>query len=56
MNWQTLAWIVIAIVAVFVMTRGCGRMMRGMGCGMHRRRNMSDKQDRPDQSRPTKAA
>lgn len=38
MEWTTLAWIAIAIVAIWVMVRGCGGMMGGMSCGMPRRR------------------
>jgi len=29
MEWSTIAWIVIALIALAVMARGCGGMMRG---------------------------
>lgn len=46
MPWSTILWIVIAVVAVFAMARGCGGMMGGMrggGCGMPRRRSNQEK-------------
>ena len=48
MNWGTIAWVVIAIVAIFVMARGCGSMMGGMrggGCGMPRRGEDTEKKN-----------
>ncbi len=38
MHWTTVLWIVIGIVSIFVVARGCGGMMGGMrdGCGMPR--------------------
>jgi hypothetical protein len=48
MTWTSLVWIVIAIVAVFLMARMCGGMMGGMrggGCGMPRRREDTQKKD-----------
>jgi anaerobic selenocysteine-containing dehydrogenase len=47
MNWGTVAWIVIAAVAIFVMMRGCGGMMGG-GCGMTRNRSQG-KPTKPEQ-------
>ena len=54
MNWGTVAWIVIAIIAVHVMARGCGGMMRGMrgggcgggSCGMPRRHDQDKLQSK----------
>lgn len=61
MHLGTIAWIVIAIIGVFVMARGCGGMvggMRGGGCGMPRRRPESSRGDQSevDKSKPGKAA
>lgn len=53
MNWSTIAWIVIAIVAILVMARGCGGMMRGMGCGMPRRSEQKPEAGKEKQSGPT---
>lgn len=53
MNWSTILWIVIAIVAVLVVMRCCG----GMRCGMPRRRNRAGNHSSDtDQAKPTKAA
>lgn len=60
MLWTTALWIVTAIVAIFVMARGCGGMMGGTrgGCGMPRRRRESshENQSGTDESNPRKAA
>lgn len=59
MNWGTVAWIVIGLIAVFGMMRGCGGMMGGMrggggGCGMPSRpkgKQPPAQDDNPSQSR-----
>lgn len=54
MQW-TIVWIVIVVVAIFVMVRGCGRMMSGMrggGCGMPPRR---DEKQRNEHDKPGSA-
>lgn len=58
MNWGTLAWIVIAIVAIFVMARGCGGIMGVIGCGTPRQHHKTDKkqQTQSDKSHSDKAA
>jgi hypothetical protein len=47
MSWGTIAWILIAIVAMLVMARGCGGMMGGGGCGMRRRKDTASKPEKP---------
>lgn len=49
MTWTSIAWIVIGMVAILVMARGCGSMMSGMrgrgrgGCGSPQRDQSGEK-------------
>lgn len=60
MHWTTVLWIVIAIVAIYAMARGCGGMMGGMrgGCGMprHRHESSHENQSKTEESKPGKPA
>lgn len=59
MQWTTIVWIVIAILAIFVMARGCGGMMGGMrggGCGMPRHRDTEEKDENAQKPGRDKAA
>ncbi len=45
MHWETIAWIVIVVLAILVMARCCGGTIGGMrrGCGMPRRNNKDER-------------
>lgn len=56
MDWTTLFWIVLGVVVIFIMIRGCGGMMRGGcmggGCGAHPRRPPTAGEPAPQTAKP----